>query len=499
MSHQNQFLTMILFCSIFWFLPSTAQSGVILSEGFEDNILDSRIYIETTGEFLFLPGIKTSNQFGSHKAFGFGRSTCSYNCWDDHITRFIITFPEPQYVSSLSFKEKELYGNWGSEGYIFTDGVLLEEYCGGFSQNFGRCPVNDSLPDLIYRTKQVELNKVVKTIELQSWDITGQSEILIDNLQIRNDPTELALPSFIGDQSFDACNNRYYRFTLTSPTAIGIISTGGMDLKATLFQVMPDGSREYAVDLDHPNHISSSYTDAAGIKQKNFMIRPGEDDGTGKRTLAAGTYDLAVRPENTSAQKVSFGILMLTRPQSSNEFFNGLTLLLNDDDITNDFLDIYVKALYPDLYPSQNTNTATTNWGSTVTYGGVHWSRQCKALDNFFLTYILGVPHMEGDCKIDANLKSNVDDLLLGTGTLIYNDNSNPVFGSLNEVLGGDVWVKRINLVCSKGVYVSGYNHYGLAIDADNIIDANFCGKGQLCIAPINVRQPSKLVAPSVP
>ena len=47
----------------------------ILTEDFEDAVLDPKISIETAGEFAAEPDIRTQTNFGSTRAFGCGRST----------------------------------------------------------------------------------------------------------------------------------------------------------------------------------------------------------------------------------------------------------------------------------------------------------------------------------------------------------------------------------------------------------------------------------------
>jgi hypothetical protein len=326
---------------------------------------------------------------------------------------------------------------------------------------------------------------------------------------------DIQFPGFLGNQTFSRSISNYHRFTLLEPAGIAILSTGNMDLRGTLYQLQADNQRILAPDLDHSNHVSSGFKDVTG-KHVNFMIRPGDathasrtkpirSEGftplataTQYRQLPAGTYELEVQRENVTAGQ-SYGILLLKRPETVKEFFQNLLLLLNDGDTKNDYLDIYVKALYPELYPDLDSPASTTNWGQTVTYQGLHWSRQCKALNNFYLTYVLGVDYMEDDCTINAAMNNNEDDMLRGQGTVVYNGISNPIFGSLDDVSEGDVWVKKMNLVCVKDKYKSGYNHYGLAIGSGEIIDANYCPKGRLCVAGIKDRLPTKVVTPATP
>jgi len=337
---------------------------------------------------------------------------------------------------------------------------------------------------------------------------------------------EINVPGFVDKQTLTKSSINTYTFTLTEPTSIGILSTGNnLNLVGALYQIGPDGTHAYVTNLDSSTPFSGGYVDADGTKHKDFMIRPGTADQTGKRILPAGTYYLDVSTKNGKIQNGNYGILLFKRPsmnpsvlttQISDEFFNGLQLLINDGDPSTQYLDIYVKALYPDLYPNLNNNndpkglqyniTNCQNILGTCEYKGVPWIRQCKALNNFYLKYVLGQNTMESDCVIDAALTGNSDVLLAGA-SLEYNSASNPKFGSLSNVARGDVWVKDISLVCNKkGYYVSGANHYGLVFDTQNItdpniIDANHDPKepGRLSIIDINNRfpaRPTKIVRP---
>jgi len=182
----RKFMTGLMLCGLLLgslvFLGSVQAASLILSENFEDGILDSRISIETVGTFNANPGIKDITNFGSMKAFGFGVSTCGASCFDNYVTNFKITLPEPTYITTISFKEMELYGNWGSRGTLYIDGVPNYLY-----NDFGRLPHNDLQPDTIYREKTFSVNHYVTTIELEVDDITVESEIFIDDLEIFGD------------------------------------------------------------------------------------------------------------------------------------------------------------------------------------------------------------------------------------------------------------------------------------------------------------------------
>jgi hypothetical protein len=181
-------MSFVLFCPIV-----SLAADPILFEDFEDMVLDSRISIETVGSFSSNPGIKAITNFGSTQAFGYGRSTCGASCFNGSVTNFKITFPSPTYVSSIAFKEMELYDNWGSGGKIYVDGISLTPtsnpppFDSGFSwdvMDFGRSPGNDRQSDTTYRSKTFSVNQYVTVVELNVGDITSASEIFIDDLTV---------------------------------------------------------------------------------------------------------------------------------------------------------------------------------------------------------------------------------------------------------------------------------------------------------------------------
>lgn len=157
-----------------------AQAGVILYEDFEDGLLDPRISIQQVGGFNSAPGIKTTASLGGSKAFGFGLSNCRFNCFFEHTSSLLITFQTPTFVSEISFREMELFGNWGSDGSVFFDGV---PYGNGF-RDFGRLPYNDGSPDTAFRMQIFPVNRTVSRITIMAADITDSSEIFIDDLQV---------------------------------------------------------------------------------------------------------------------------------------------------------------------------------------------------------------------------------------------------------------------------------------------------------------------------
>jgi len=161
-------------------IEAPAVSSASLTEDFEDGVLEARITVETTGINLSQPGIQDISNFGSLKAFAFGRSTCNWGC-QNRITAFKITYPEPVYIYSISFKEMEQYGNWGSGGKIYVDNVPVSP---PDTRELGREPYNDRQPDTTYRHRLVLVNKLASQIEFRVNDITSDSEIFLDDLNV---------------------------------------------------------------------------------------------------------------------------------------------------------------------------------------------------------------------------------------------------------------------------------------------------------------------------
>lgn len=162
-------------------LAATASdAAILLSEDFEDGALDPRMSITTVGPFSSAPGIKNIASLGSTKAFGFGVSTCPANCFNAHVTTMTIDLGSPTFVTTLSFKEMELFNNWGSGGGVLVDGVQLADG----TNDFGRPPYNDLVADTTFRVRNFDLNRTASTIQLRVWDITRLSEIAIDDLSV---------------------------------------------------------------------------------------------------------------------------------------------------------------------------------------------------------------------------------------------------------------------------------------------------------------------------
>jgi len=175
---------------------------VVVAEDFERGVPETRMSVQTTGTFSAGPGVKNVTNFGSTKAFGFGLSTCGASCFFSFVNTLRITFPAPEFVVSISFKEMELFSNWGSGGGVFIDGqpltaVCVLPACGSYS-DFGRLPQDDRQPDTTFRSRSFPVNRAVTTIELRVANISNLSEIYIDDLIVEGAPGDVPqiLPQF---------------------------------------------------------------------------------------------------------------------------------------------------------------------------------------------------------------------------------------------------------------------------------------------------------------
>ncbi len=164
-------------------------ASTLLVEDFEDGALDPRMSVQTTGSFISAPGLKAFTGLDGQYAFGYGRSPNRYNSWGNYTTDLIITFSQPTLVTSISFEEMEVFGNWGSGGAVIVDGVVREE--------FGRTPYNDGSADTSSRFHELEVGNSVSTIVFHVEDITDLSEIYIDNITVCGG-SMVPVPSAIG-------------------------------------------------------------------------------------------------------------------------------------------------------------------------------------------------------------------------------------------------------------------------------------------------------------
>lgn len=176
------FLMAVLSLMMFAVKPASATT-VLFSENFEDGILDANASATFGSNINANSGIVDTPVFGSTKAFGFGSSTCGSTCQNsaNNTTLFDIIFNEAVYVTSLSFKDMELYGNWGSEGRIYLDGAAFNPT--GLLYPFSRYPYNSGL-DTTYRSNSFTVNQTISKITLEVFDITTRSAVYIDDILV---------------------------------------------------------------------------------------------------------------------------------------------------------------------------------------------------------------------------------------------------------------------------------------------------------------------------
>jgi PKD repeat protein len=161
------------------FILPRLNAQIMLLEDFETGSLNSMITFQSVGTFNSSPGIKNDTNFGSTKVFGFGTSTCGSNCFANFQTTLIITFPNPAYVDSISWKEMEINGNWGSQGVVLINNIALP------NAFLGALPVNSNIPDASPRHQTFAVKQIVTSIKFEVSDITNSSEIIIDDIQIK--------------------------------------------------------------------------------------------------------------------------------------------------------------------------------------------------------------------------------------------------------------------------------------------------------------------------
>ena len=164
--------------------PALVNAQVVYSQDFESGVLDPRASVTTVGTFNAAPGIYNVTNFGSSKAFGFGLSSCSASCFSNFTSTLTIDLGSPRFISTIAFKEMELFDNWGSNGAIVVDGVAL--FTG--SGDFGRLPYNDRQPDSTFRARTYDVDKIVTKIQLNVYDITRLSEIFVDDIVVTGVP-----------------------------------------------------------------------------------------------------------------------------------------------------------------------------------------------------------------------------------------------------------------------------------------------------------------------
>jgi hypothetical protein len=307
----------------------------------------------------------------------------------------------------------------------------------------------------------------------------------------------ISLQTTLKNQAFSSERIKQYSFTLLETTSIAILSGDSLDVKARVLDsngnaVLDENGSEFCDDYMDIGSVSQN-----GHLQTNFMYR--------KQNLVAGTYILEVTPKDDQTPIVgNFSIVFLKKPANSAEFFAGMDALLDDDDTSNDYLDIYVKALYPEFYSTVDDVEAYSNYHECLddTDHNVKAERQCKALVNFYLHEILGNGYLEGDTYIqstnwtkfddaDSNCVADSDYIMTNNadGILIYH--STDSFGSSHNCPSGDYFYRPGESSAYRGVgnlkdYVSRGDvfvktgHYGLiygydeTVETVKVLDANW-------------------------
>ena len=190
---------------------------MVLNEGFESGVFNPAISFQSTGSFSSSPGIINNTDFGSTKAFSFGKSTCGSSCFDAFKTTLIVTFPEPIFIESISWKEMEIDGNWGSQGQVFLDDVVF----GGAA--LGAMPVNSGVANSTPQLKNFSINQMVTTIKFAVNDISSASQIIIDDLQINY----TLIPKIVGYEYW--FNNDF-----ANKTSVSVASTPQLMVNQTI-------------------------------------------------------------------------------------------------------------------------------------------------------------------------------------------------------------------------------------------------------------------------
>ncbi len=154
--------------------------------GFEDNALEAHLSVQSQGNFVDPPGIKGMDRLDGVRAFGFGRSDCASGCWHSNQSILTLLFAKGLELTALKFRAIELFGNWGSTGELYINGQLWP------SIDFSRQPLNDFQADTSYRNYYCPLGIRVYEIKWVVWDITDNSEVFIDNIELLSlDPTRV--------------------------------------------------------------------------------------------------------------------------------------------------------------------------------------------------------------------------------------------------------------------------------------------------------------------
>ncbi|MFH0891399.1 MAG: FG-GAP repeat protein [Candidatus Falkowbacteria bacterium] len=353
-------------------------------------------------------------------------------------------------------------------------------------------------------------------------------------------PTDLGGAALTGLAFYNVGETDKIRFNLTAETSVAFLSAGNLDLKGRVLDVY--GNPVYDCNNDE---WSNGYTDIGectcansgysseetrqGNTQTNFMYR--------KQNLAAGTYTLEVTPEDEEtlitigdppAPRV-YSIVFLKRPSDSDTFFEGADALVSDNDTGNDYLDIYVKALYPEFYDDVD-ELIPPDYGYTDDYAEVNFctdevcaERQCKAFTKFYLKVILEKqsPTMRSNGAIntawstfddsDNNCVADWDYILEEEeSALIYHSQNLGLFGPgacasppdpvedyfynpdtetmvrdndadpLNFFQRGDIFVQNHPDTNPDPEIDTSFQHYGIIYEGTTVFDTNYSEDGML-------------------
>lgn len=147
--------------------------------------------IKNHGTFLEEPGIKENNVLGTPLAFGFGKTSCTGNCFEPNkhylelkncsILRLIP--PKETYFTFIELKWVEMGKNFGSCGYVFINkkNIAIGEWP---ENNFGVLPPSNYLIDESVHRLVLKIDTLVKTIDIAVMDIANQSEIFINEIKV---------------------------------------------------------------------------------------------------------------------------------------------------------------------------------------------------------------------------------------------------------------------------------------------------------------------------
>lgn len=183
--------------------------SLLLRENFEGGI-DPRISILhtlSTGNSTVQPGVVQTELFGSKRAFTFGRSMCSANCYNDnpydrqpYVAIIRVNFGTAVYIKDISFSWSEVDGNWGSGGFVYLDASQLGQYP---EQYIGISPPSNGVRDDTIRRWLYSVDTLATTVDIAIWDIANKSQIYLDDLRISGalgNTTGISFDTLVGDE-----------------------------------------------------------------------------------------------------------------------------------------------------------------------------------------------------------------------------------------------------------------------------------------------------------